>query len=108
MANTYEDHTFSREDFNRLAAEWKSQTELLASPSRIAELHAYQAIIALGPAAVPLILDELQHEPDHWFVALRRITGEDPVPKDARGDIDRMAQAWLDWGRRRGIPSTSL
>ena len=105
MSNTYKDHTVSRENFNRLAAEWKSQAEFLASPTKIAELPAYQAIIAVGPAAVPLILNELHIEPDHWFVALKRITGEDPVPEDARGDIDRMAEAWLDWGHTHGVRS---
>ncbi len=34
------------EDFHRLAAEWKSQAELLASPTAIAALPAYAAIIA--------------------------------------------------------------
>ncbi len=86
-----------------MAAEWKSQAEFLASPTKIAELPAYQAIIAVGSAAVPLILGELRREPDHWFVALKRITGADPVPEDARGDIDRMAQAWLDWGHTHGV-----
>jgi PHD/YefM family antitoxin component YafN of YafNO toxin-antitoxin module len=73
------------EEFGRLAAEWKSQSEFLPSPTAIAGLPAYQAIIRMGQAAVPLILGELRREPDHWFVALKRITGEDPVPKDARG-----------------------
>ena len=90
------------EEFRRLADEWKSQSEFLASPTAIAELPAYQAIIALGPAAVPLILGELGREPDHWFVALERITGEGPVPQEARGDLDRMAQAWLNWGQVHG------
>ncbi len=47
------------EDFHRLADEWKSQAEFLASPTAIAAIPAYQAIIAMGPAAVPLILNEL-------------------------------------------------
>ena len=29
---------------------------------------------------VPLILAELEHEPDQWFWALEAITDEDPVP----------------------------
>jgi hypothetical protein len=91
------------EVFRRLAAEWKSQAEFLASPTAIANLPAYQAILAMGSAAVPLILGELRREPDHWFVALKRITGEDPVPQEARGDLDRMADAWLDWGRAHGV-----
>ena len=73
--------TPAREDFQRLADEWKSQAEYLASPTAIAAIPAYQAIIAMGPAAVPLILAELRREPDHWFVALKRITGKTPCPK---------------------------
>jgi hypothetical protein len=97
--------TTSVEEFHRLATEWKSQSEFLASPTAIAELPAYQAIIKMGRAAVPLILGELRREPDHWFVALRRITGEDPVPENARGDIELMANAWLKWGRDHGAPA---
>ena len=52
----------------------------------------------MGPAAVPLILSELRREPDHWFVALKRITGDDPVPDEVRGNIEQMAEAWLRWG----------
>lgn len=90
-------------DFRLLTDEWKAQAEFLSSPTAIAAIPAYQAIIAMGPRAVPLILDELRREPDHWFVALKRITGEDPVPEDARGDLDLMAQAWLRWGRSHGL-----
>jgi len=57
----------------------------------------------MGREALPLILGALRREPDHWFVALRRITGEDPVPEDARGDLHRMAEAWLRWGAEHGI-----
>jgi hypothetical protein len=91
------------DDFRRLADEWKSQAEFLASPTAIAALPAYLAIIAMGPAVVPLILGELRREPDHWFVALKKITGEDPVPEEERGNIEAMAQAWLRWGRLHGI-----
>ena len=91
------------EDFRRLADEWKAQAEFLASPTAIAALPAYRAIIAMGPAAVPLILGELRREPDHWFVVLKKITGEEPVPEEERGNIEAMAQAWLRWGRLHGI-----
>jgi len=89
--------------FERLAAEWKDQGKFLPSPSAIAALPAYRAIIAMGWEALPLILGALRREPDQWFVALRRITGEDPVPEDARGDLHRMAEAWLRWGAEHGI-----
>lgn len=92
-----------REEFERLAAEWRSRAEFLSSPTKISELPAYRAIVDMGPDAVPLILEELRREPDHGFVALKRITGEDPVPEEDRGDLDRMARAWLEWGRNHGI-----
>ena len=89
--------------FNRLAADWKSQGKFVASPTAIADLPSYRAIIAMGRPALPLILGALRREPDHWFVALRRITGEDPVPEAALGDLLRMAEAWLRWGAEHGI-----
>jgi hypothetical protein len=64
---------------------------------------AYLEIIDLGEPVVPLLLDELQREPDFWFAALQKITGADPVPKTSAGKIKEMAKAWLDWGRDKGL-----
>jgi hypothetical protein len=58
---------------------------------------SYQRIIGLGPAALPLIFNELAREPDHWFWALKAITGEDPVPPSARGKLRKMTELWLQW-----------
>jgi hypothetical protein len=63
---------------------------------------AYQQIIGLGPKAVPLIVRSLRNEPDHWFWALKAITGEDPVAVDDRGDLRRMTESWLAWAAARG------
>jgi hypothetical protein len=52
----------------------------------------------MSEPAVPLILKELQARPDHWFTALRAITGENPVPDEHRGDLRAMADDWLRWG----------
>ena len=60
----------------------------------------YQEIIAIGPRAVQLILEELKQEPDFWFWALRALTREDPVTEDMRGDVMAMREAWIDWGRK--------
>jgi hypothetical protein len=67
-------------------------------------LEPYQKIIALGEAAIPLILDELVaegDEPDDWFWALNVIADHDPVPAVDQGIIVRMAEAWIRWGRER-------
>jgi hypothetical protein len=54
--------------------------------------------------AVPLILDGLRREPDHWFWALEAITDENPVPAEAAGKVREMAKAWIDWGQQRIPP----
>jgi hypothetical protein len=89
-------------EFPRLAETWRRETAHLSSITQKSIHAAYQRIIGLGPRAVPLILSELEQRPDHWFWALRAITGEDPVVPDDRGDVRRMTAAWLSLGRRRG------
>ena len=63
---------------------------------------AYQEIIAMGPKAIGLILQELKKEPDFWFWALRYLTGVNPITDDIRGNVMAMTTAWLDWGCTRG------
>jgi hypothetical protein len=91
------------ERFAALAAEWKAATAFESSSTAMVAHPAYQAIIALGPSVVPLLLRDLEREPIHWFEALQAITGEDPVPRESWGRIPAMASAWLAWGRQRGL-----
>lgn len=91
------------ERFHRLAAEWKEQSRYLSDTRRMVMLRPYQAIIGMGLPVVPLILEELRAEPHHWFWALEMITDENPIPADAKGDVKRMAEAWLNWGREQGL-----
>ncbi len=86
--------------FAELAARWRDDTEFLSSPPAMAKHPAYREIIAMGEPAIRLILAELEARPAFWFEALRSLTGEDPVPPEARGDVGAMAGAWLEWGRR--------
>jgi hypothetical protein len=37
----------------------------------------------MGGNVLPFILRSLMKEPDHWFVALKSITNEDPIPYGA-------------------------
>lgn len=91
------------ERFHRLAAEWKQQAGYLSDTRRMAMLRPYQAIIGMGLPVVPLILAELRDDPHHWFWALEAITDANPVPADANGEVPRMREAWLDWGREQGL-----
>ena len=63
---------------------------------------AYQKIIGMGRDVVPLILEDLRRGVDQWFWALHCITEADPVEPEAHGDVNRMAEKWLEWGERHG------
>src|SRR3954468_4705444 len=89
--------------FRRLAREWKDQSRYLSNTAQMAMLRPYQRIIGMGQPVVPLILEELEREPDQWFWALESITEENPVPPDSAGIVRTMAQAWVEWGRQRGL-----
>ncbi len=92
----------TEEKFQRLAAAWHEAVAHHSS-SRIRDSHpAYQEIIRMGPAVVPLLLRDLAANRRHWFTALTAITGADPVPPEDAGDIPRMTEAWLSWGREHG------
>lgn len=91
-----------RQRFEELASTWREETRLFSSTTAIAMHPAYQQIIGMGPAVIPLLLRELEQNPDHWFWALKSITGEDPVSPEQRGRRKEMAQVWLQWGKERG------
>jgi hypothetical protein len=88
--------------FLDLVATWKRERGPHSSSSRLAEHPAYQQIIGMGPEVIPLLLRELEREPDHWFRALHALTGANPVPPESRGNVREMAAAWLRWGREQG------
>ena len=88
--------------FTALATRWKAERGPTSFVTEMTNHPAYQEIIALGDAAVPLLLRELEREPDFWFAALRALTGANPVPPASRGKVTEMAGAWLAWGRQQG------
>jgi len=90
------------ERFAHLVAQWKEKSRHMSNTAQMAMLKPYQQIIGLGERAVPLILQELQREPDHWFWALEAITQANPVPPEAAGRVQQMAEAWIAWGKQQG------
>ena len=96
--------TASTTPFASLADRWERETASTSSDYGHYVIHpAYLRIIAMGWAAVPCVLERLAAAPDHWGTALEAITGENPVPMDAAGDMIAIADAWLAWGRARGL-----
>ena len=88
--------------FDRLAATWEYNNANMSSISEMALLPSYQEIIGMGKDAIPLILDALKNKPNHWFWALKAITGENPVQPADRGNIKMMTATWLEWGKQNG------
>ena len=116
-----------RERFRQLAAEWKEQSRHMSSAAQMAMLKPYQQIIGMGEVAMPLLLEELQRDPDQWFWALtwgpcrhraigpccsgtrtsgsgrwRRSPRKIPSRRRAAGKVHPMAVAWVAWGKRQG------
>jgi hypothetical protein len=90
------------ERFRRLEATWLGEVGYSSSSTVLRNHPAFQEIIGLGEAVVPLMLRDLEERPRLWVWALPRITGADPVPVADRGNIARMSEAWLRWGRAHG------
>lgn len=89
--------------FRQLAAEWRAELSASSDLTVLVMHPAYQQIIGMGKQAIPFLLRELEQAPDHWFWALKAISGEDPVPQRSKGKLREMAAAWIEWGRRSGF-----
>ena len=91
------------EKFIRLRDQWLAESWVLSSPTEMALLPSYQAIIGMGPEAIPLLLRELERSVNYWFWALYSITQVDTTDPNDRGDWIAIADAWLAWGKSLGL-----
>ncbi len=93
--------------FKTLAERWKAETIHMSSLSDIEGHGAYQEIISMGQAVVPLILRELVIDPDWWFMALDSLVDTPPPLEGDDGDLLRLSAKWVDWGESNGyLPPT--
>jgi hypothetical protein len=81
--------------FDRDAAEWLEKSEYMSTVHDMAMLPSYQRIIGLGPAAVPLIIERLRRDGDHWLWALVSIVGEDKAA--GATTVSEAARRWIEW-----------
>ncbi len=89
-------------EFHELAAQWRAETGGYSMMTSIVTHPAYLRIIGMGEQALPWIFFELEEHGGHWYVALRAITGANPVLYEDRGRRPKMREAWLAWGRDNG------
>ncbi len=88
--------------FAALRSEWRRTRGHSSKIKDLVMNSAYQRIIGMGEPVIPLILEEMEREPDHWSWALVSISGEDPIPASARGRLDETTAAWLKWAHDKG------
>jgi hypothetical protein len=89
-------------DFRKYADKWYAETIRDSSISRMTSNVNYLKVIKLGTPVIPLILRELQSAPAPWFLALRVLT-EEEVGKEYAGNFEKIAEAWVSWGKERGL-----
>ena len=87
----------------KLEAQWKDDTRFLSDAGKIVNHPAFRAIIALGEEVVPILLRDLESQSSLWVWALPEITGANPVLPADGGNIRKMSDAWLKWGREKGL-----
>ena len=95
-------HDQLAEWFDTLADRWEAETRFLSNSAQMIAHPDHRAIVALGEAAVPLILRRLRDHGGHWHHALHELTGADPVRRHDWGRIEALRAAWLQWGRDHG------
>ena len=94
--------------FRQLEAQWEADTLVLSDPGKIMGHPAMRALVAMGEDVVPLILRDLQDKPSLLVWALPEITGEKLAPPRIEGgflkwSVDAQIEAWLRWGREKGL-----
>lgn len=98
----YELAESARQKFDRLAKQWQRETALLSDLDAMVGHPAYQKVIGMGADAVPMLLEEMQRGPNHWYAALHFITEAEPVSPEDFGDVEAIRHAWLRWGEESG------
>jgi hypothetical protein len=84
--------------FNKLVRTWRHDTASSSVLTQKINHRAYQEIIKIGKPAIPLILEEMERVPGHWFWALEKLTnGKNPAIGSKT--LTEAASAWIKWGK---------
>ena len=102
-ANNEKHITGVKHEFEKYKGIWEKETLLSSSTTEMTNHPAYLHIIALGTDVVPLLLRDMLQSSNHWFSALQKLTGANPVPKDHRGKIQLMIGDWVKWAKNSNI-----
>jgi hypothetical protein len=83
---------------------WQADTAAMSSDADIMAHPAHAHLASFGEVVARRILERMEGQPDSshpgWFSLLREITGKAPVPQEHSGDMVKMAEHWIEWGKR--------
>jgi hypothetical protein len=92
--------------FRQQAEKWESETRHFSSPSQLMNHQSYTAVLGMAKThpkeIISLMLDDLQTTRRPWFWALSYLAQDNPVPATDAGKKDKMIEAWVAWGRKKG------
>lgn len=74
---------------------------------KLTESKPYDRIVSIGlqnkREVIQFLLMELNADRDHWFYALIKISGDNPMTTvSAHKGVIALSQDWLSWGREQG------
>jgi hypothetical protein len=91
--------------FLDLAQQWEDETGHLSSPSQKMLHPSYKAILGMGQEhkeeVIDLLIDDMRENRRQWFWALSYLAQANPIRPEDAGRIDRMINAWVQWGEKR-------
>jgi hypothetical protein len=89
--------------FRELADKWSEETGHVSSINDRISNPEYREIVKLGWEVVPNLLADLERTHRFWFPALTEITGLRPFDQSDAGNLRRMTEAWIRWGKKKGL-----
>lgn len=88
------------ERFETLAREWDAHREARresSNPYAYLDHPSFDAIVALGEPALPLIIERYREGSVFWGAALRKITGKTEFGDGVVGNLEDTRRKWLAW-----------
>jgi hypothetical protein len=93
--------------FREQADKWARETRHLSSPTQMMSHPSYQAILGMASEnkreVIRLLLGDLKQNRNEWFWALSYLTQSNPIKPADAGKMDRMIEAWVEWGREHNF-----
>lgn len=92
-----------KEYFESLKYLWLEETKYSSNIFLTTNHPAHLTMIKLGSQILPLLIEDLQNDSNHWFITLNKITGENPVSQEHIGNVDEMRQDWINWAQINNV-----